>query len=227
MRIKSNFKDYYDGCQQYNDGDVVFIRNKTFNSNQFSKFEVDKYLSFYENEEKYFPILTNIAIIGVGGNLYPFIVKGDKSNICSSAIEHVSKTIYLGLDGIKNFIHNLKYSWDRNYLIKKFDYITNYINSENAVELTNRFGPVFILHNRYASPFNQKDGKLKILIEKTPKLSDFGMQKLLPPIEAYIAIERFLQNHANPAKPIPEMDNNTKIELAGFDKKTSFRKTKQ
>lgn len=227
MRIKSNFKDYYDGCQQYNDSDIVFIRNKTFDSNKFSTFEVDKYLEYYEHEEKYFPNITSIAIIGVGNNLYPFIVKNDKSDICSSNIERTNKTIYIGLDGVENFIHNLKYRWDRYHLINAFDYIANYINSENAIELANRFGPVFILHNRYASPFNQKDGKLKILIEKTPKLSDFGMQKLLPPIEAYIAIERFLQNRANPAKPIPEMDNNTKIELAGFDKKTSFRKTKQ
>ena len=37
---------------------------------------------------------------------------------------------------------------------------------------------------------------------------------------------RFVHNKGNPEKEIPEMSNNAKIILAGFDPKTSFRKSK-
>jgi hypothetical protein len=48
----------------------------------------------------------------------------------------------------------------------------------------------------------------------------------MPPSLAWNNLANFVGNVARPARPIPEMSNEIKIEQAGFNLKTSFRKKK-
>jgi hypothetical protein len=64
------------------------------------------------------------------------------------------------------------------------------------------------------------------VVEKVPVLKDFGIASLVPPEQLWQQIYSFFVNRLrhNPDKAVPvQLDNNRRVEKAGFDLKTSFR----
>ena len=58
-------------------------------------------------------------------------------------------------------------------------------------------------------------------------LSDLDFAKVMPPYQAYQEIRMFLGNMAQPEKPIPQIDDETMVEIKGHGGKYSFRKPPQ
>lgn len=83
--------------------------------------------------------------------------------------------------------------------------------------------PIFNIYKKDSTMRNQQ---LITIVEKNPNLLETPLLKAYPDIQAeqdvYNDIENFLWEHKQ--EPISEPSNDLKIQAAGFDKKTSFRK---
>jgi len=210
MRIKSNFRDYYDGLQSLDtDKNTLWIRqqkrvevilNKNTPKNIRYFFEdTFRMAKCYRNVDTY----TYWLIVGIAGKMYPIWVKN------------------------KRFIYDQsKQPTVRDYCFYNYHYKQNpwyqiYINDEMLLQhMFDTYGPVWSIGTgELAESIN--------FVNCNPRLADYGFHKFMPVHEIYNELYKFLCNSQRLLRPIPEMDNDTKIHQAGFDLKTSFRKSKK
>lgn len=225
MRVYSDFKDYYDVAQSFGqDNDLVYIRKEK------------------EEKIKYpFPVLNDTFQIsvyqyGVGfcGKVYPVC------NVSISQAKYVnyyweSRSKYcFDAESIHDFIkENASEDQKKNYFSKKrysFSWGNNFSFNETGV-------------NSYFKKMEDEKDKHKELFKDSPifrvymnrdgsfitynsKLKDIEFYRLFDPFTAYQELSMYLANQAVPMKEIPEMSDDVKIALKGFDK-FSFRKDKQ
>lgn len=86
--------------------------------------------------------------------------------------------------------------------------------------------PVFLVLSLRPGHVYGRTGKVTVL-NVPPNLADMGLPRLLDAFSAYSGIQTWMENMravGDALNGIPEADNNTKIQAAGFDLKTSFRK---
>lgn len=201
MKIISGHKDYMDGiCKTDGDYDTLWIR-KT----EEKEINIKTVLSKNFNAD----IFWWADIVGFAGELYPC------RRFCNSinGLEEASK--YNAWHDFNRINYDIK-SWPKRgwFWYKSSDFIP-LINHEPFKNLLfETYGPCFFIHT---------NGTKVVL---NPRLESLGMAKVLPPQQAYMNIYRYLCNQKNPERPIPEMSNDIKVEQAGFDLKTSFRKEK-
>lgn len=81
--------------------------------------------------------------------------------------------------------------------------------------------PVFI-----ANPY-QMEYSFQSTIIWNPHLKNIHFARVVDQITASQQIYQFFSNLSSPEKPIPKLDNNTMIEVHGFNTKTSFRNNKK
>lgn len=216
MKIISPFKDYYDDIQKFEmNKDVLYIRKTSEHWMHIPRLDWQNNSGYKWSKNRY--------ILGFCGNLIHF---AEIRKEISTYYSYVTKIVYDYTD----IPTPTKWSWCES-IVDFFEKCRN--------ELFERFGPIFLIET---SHFHEKAEHLNsiswgeysgtarvhtIKVTKNPKLIDIGFNKVKNPRDAYIEIFKYLSNIAKPEKPIPEMSNEDKIILAGFDKKTSFRKEKQ
>ena len=105
-------------------------------------------------------------------------------------------------------------------------------NPEEAMfwkdEAFEKFGPIFMavfpVQTKYVNDMDKK----RIWIFKNPCLKSIGFQKVMDPYTALWTLESWLDSHARPDEAVvPVGDDLTRLQAYGFDKKTSFRKSKE
>lgn len=86
--------------------------------------------------------------------------------------------------------------------------------------------PVFLVVSMQPGHVYGRTGKVEVL-NMPPNLADMGLPRLLDAFSAYSGIQTWMENMrgvSDALNGIPEADNKIKIQAAGFDLKTSFRK---
>lgn len=221
MKIKSPFQDYYDGVGRSNpDKDTFWIRKPTVEE---VKYEGPN-LRFPDT--RYGRSIVQDLVIGFCGKYYPLVhIQGYTGRNLN---EYVDKIIYDKEIALPNQSYSPAYR--RRFLTLHndnfFDYFTN--PPQNVLDWHQKFGPIFLVSSRNQDIPNTPEfpDRNHILIIKNICLQNLGFMKIIPATEAYWECYRWIINQANPEKPIPQMDNQTKIDLHGFDK-FSFRKQKE
>lgn len=202
MRIKSDFKDYYDGLAAYDeDRETLFLRpsKEEFLSKELDIFPINPNILNCKSNTNF---IHRRHIIGFAGKLYPLIRCEEKNQIFYDLdvyLEHYKDTESWWKYNLKNI-----WNWPQKN-IKKFE------------PLFDKYGPVMIIR--------RMDYGQGIKITRGP-LDGWGFAKILNPALAYNSLRNWIHNQASPEKPIPEISNEDKIVLAGFNTKTSFRKDK-
>lgn len=208
MRIKSSFKDYYDGLQSLStDPDTVFIRKNTTEEDRDRRSEY--------TEHAFSNCIVNV--IGFCGKLYPYFYN-PKENTISYDVEDYRRAC-------KEIVSKKrKYrGWYSGGTQKS---LIDRLLQDDHSELFEKYGPIFVIKHRCSgSPCSGYFSKEQVII--SPKLSNYLFGKCIPPHEAYNELYKYIAINGRNTKPIPEMSNDVKIHQAGFDLKTSFRKEKE
>lgn len=209
MIIKSAFRDYYDNVSQHGlDPNVQFLRGRT-TYQAYNGYQYD--LNYYSKSAKEMggPTIMRV-IIGFVDTLY----------CCRVWTDNTSTRFNLGdQEWPKPIISKVDYDllrWPRKVYSRQRGAFNHYwgedINGTPIPSKLQIYGPIFVLEPK------------QVVI--SPKLSDYGFAKVVPPVDAYRRLYQWVCNQRQPVKPIPEMPNDVKIEQAGFDLKHSFRKGK-
>lgn len=215
MRINSDFKDYYDGLMATDD-DKITVYQRFAKTIEIPKSEWLKYKQFSECL-----LRPEYSIIGFAGELYPLIVINDPIKPFTIKTIYYDKEKYLNRNSETRRID----AYFTSYGGKTIEDFFNINNSSLKKDLFDLLGPIFILKYNHIVDRTLTDNPSKI--EQNICLDKYGFAKILPPYLVYNNLKLFVNNMTHPTKPIPEMDNETKIVLAGFNTKTSFRKKKE
>lgn len=224
MRIISKFHDYYDiGMGTGHDDSIIYIREpreviyplptKGATKEDLISLEMIK-KAMVPNYVYELGMFWQPQVIGFCGKFYAFIQHGD---IKLYSIEDV--------DAYKQAKERPK------------DY-AYWLRCQNRVILNNFFKRWAEVN--FLEPFIINRSPVVVLFEKefvlgrgtiyktvwNARLRDYGFAKVIPPYEAFQAIEMFMGNLANPEKPSPPQSDLEKVQSHGFDKKMSFRKGK-
>ena len=237
MKIISNYKDYYDGCQKYGiDTTIQYIRKekeikllekKDLSLNIIKNIQISGDETFYNNFRK------ASGVIGFCGKLYPYFIFSRENNkydkqvinnikdLCAFIENNVDK------DVVKSFYSkekHYKYSYLRRgwYFLSEFSYnMTNayfetYSGSKDSLDLFDKYKvPIFKVE--------QKERE-KYTLTLNPNLKELNFMKLIDPFTAYQEIEMFISGVIGVQNPeLIQISDKVKIEKRGFDK-WSFRK---
>jgi hypothetical protein len=213
VKLITDFNDYYDGTLK-SDGDfkTVFVRKQEL-------------IEIPLPPNNPLPKMFRGEVLFIAGQWFPYYVWFDPRN----------------WDGRPNdTIHRIPthITFDREIAIKhgQRDYVSPIGYSipmffdmfrEPPKELTEleKHGPIFKLIATYDRRYAPRM-RYGFMVERNPNLQSIGFHKMIPPGEIYNMLYRWFCNHSREPM-VPEMDNETKIALAGFDTKTSFRQPKQ
>lgn len=199
MRIISDFKDYYD-CMQSSDQDRDTVFKRQRNEIQYKGDLLLPRLSRSEPDE------LNKQIIGFVDTLY------------------VTRQFRVGIYGYKTEILSMKEYQENQNKSRKWANLFEKIDLWGSNIPWAEFGPIFTI---YSFDRNQNDDRFvyNLVINPCLKLEHPEFVKVLSPEQAYQKLTRFVYNSSNQGRTVPEMDNDTKIHLAGFDN-NSFRTNK-
>jgi hypothetical protein len=219
VRIKSKFKDYYDGVQRISqDYDLVYLRYPKV-------VDIDSRLVSPSRGSK------EIAI-GFCGKMYYAMglrVSLDKYTWCwnesqvAAFIKANESKDYQEFYFTKKFRYRRRYhSWDmlsRPSVKKWFDY-RNKPEIKNRDELFHEHGvPIFT-----AEAITIGSHKYGTRLTLNAPLGPHGFAKIFDPYTAYQELRMWVANMAAPREHIPEVSDADMLEAKGFDPKWSFRK---
>lgn len=215
MRIKSPFKDYYDGLQGLDLEREPFYFRKTREADSDHYWQRDHNVSGYTLYR---------WLIGFCGKLYPFLefTPPQKDGAPKSSANYFFH------------FHELE-KWARTTLKKRE--LEVFEKQTKAHELWFQNGhtgncfdtffdrfdtPIWLVgKNPGFQAWNER--KEKVIV--SPRLAAFNFARIVPPYQAWMELTRFLSNKAAPPKPIPPISNEDMRDIKGFDK-WSFRKPK-
>ena len=232
MRLKSDFKDYYDGLLANDeDRETLYLRrrieveNDELTSTMGNTFYFPCVPLVYQPEEfKYFT-----QTIGFCGKIYGRIVleaihRGKRVSKVAWSIEDVDEFME-GLWSPKDLEQYYKNRWGLRASLKVY--------FKNCTEQVDSFKEVFEKYRAPALVFEETLKYHPTLPHRryhlviNPKLAAYGFQKLFPPYQAYQEVRMWLSNLTSLECPIPPISNSDMIEAKGFDLKSSFRKEKK
>lgn len=225
MKLITNFRDYYDSvAAQDRDTSTMWTRNK-FDKCEFPHEEVNgsnRWKLVSKENSRLVPAdcAAGFMVIGFAGKLYPLRYVAAQTQwsyrkMCTEVVVP-SKVIF-----DEDIICRRWNSWRKKYFIdEKTKQYLEYIKQPNVVStMFQLWGGQFLLKS--LSNYTQRPA-----VWTVPTLGDWGFVKILPPHMAWQAICQWQNNQAGPDKYIPTMSNDIKIQQAGFNLKTSFRKGK-
>jgi len=219
MRIKSPFKDYYDGLQHsFFSQEPLYVRKTTEEPYDGKLYAGKTYISFGLSNG----LTISYISIGFCGKVYNIIrFHREKYNIyshdtCSAIcynIDDVDKFIGSLEQEVINWYHRIK--WKKSLRQEFMEYfVTKNINDD---ELCSYQMPVFVI---------EPDGRNYKTLISNPRLTNYEFFRVFDPYQTWQELEMFLSNQAAPEKPIPKIDDKTMAEAKGFNK-YSFRKDKK
>lgn len=230
MRIKSNFKDYYDYLSRYDsEGKLIYNRNTIDLTNVETFFHYYRIKNFVNaNNSDFFKIGVINRELKIN-QIFQLIFCGKRYLLIDYLNGH--KEVYQGDQPI--FVKSTKGIDSFTSINKESNFFvgTQHECYDNLSKLVNH--PVFLILT--SGSYNIKTGGSyfinSILVDQNiPNLAKLGFGNLLSPENAYQEIEHYLTNvlRDNPdIKPPVSIGNNDLIISKGFDIKSSFRKPKQ
>lgn len=223
MRIKSPFKDYYDGLQAYTQDDLRYFRTPIRNNDIPLSVE-DSGFGFKEG------FSYKNVIIGFCG----FYYYGYKFFSGENFETQISKYCYTG-DQIEQVYD--KYGWDKKYdkgVHRYCSWSRSILDRKREREAKPRIQkdetfykyktPILVCTDVLSKTYTKDKGWIyKYYVTINGKIGDFDFQRVFPPHQAYQEIRMYLANMGSPEKIIPKIDDVIMAEAKGFDK-WSFRK---
>lgn len=233
MRIISDFKDYYDCIQKYDqDRETIFLRQeggvKAVNPFKAYSVHLDGHC--------------DVNIIGFCGKVYPSIrvawqVYNKRTNsydlfeefaynidqmdqiLKDPHLVKVSKQYYAAVKKHRRWWNSMYFHgiYNRKDLIEFFEYFHKEVNKQPQKLFQLLDVPIFV----YPCTNSRE-----ISVTTNPNLSKYQFFKLFDVNMAYQELVKWHNNKAYPDRPIPKLDDVTLAESKGFDK-YSFRKDKQ
>ncbi len=216
MRIKSSFRDYYDGVQaQGQDQSLVYLRFPREVELKERMFPWIRYLHHWGID-----ILHRCQIIGFCGKIYPVL-----------SLHHPVDSY-----GTVAFCHSLEDVDDflrKNFKAKSFaSYFSNkkwHYSTRGTIQ--NFFNETIAQQNKYEHIFQEnrcpifiyREHHTDVSITFNGRLKDFQFYRRFDPFTAFQEIQMYLGGIAFPNKPIPKIPDKILAEAKGFDK-YSFRK---
>lgn len=206
MRIKSNFKDYYDISQSFDKTETLYVREE----NLFVKKHNREFLRAGYLSEAQYSVDAVLGYIGFCGYLYPYAKVKDRT--------------FYNAEDLMNFIKDLGVEEKTSRFISSvylhLNYrkeVENFFNKKPSI-LSNLF------HEHNCPVFNYELGKENDRLFVNPSLKEMKFMTIKDPYQAYQDISTFvsgvLNNKENPMILISDTD---KLAKHGFDK-WSFRK---
>jgi hypothetical protein len=242
LQIKSDFHDFYDCGQSFaHDDDVLYIRKtKVLKKNEL-KYE-PIFPTFGANSYAWRPegphLIVNNYAVGFCGKIYPIfeIYNAETPNATKFCTKIEDFDAYIEANFKEKIVEQYRAKPDnwrhsnrawrngefpneqrRHKLEEYFEKTEAFRKSpsdEKAFDFYNV--PIFIIQHKRYFP----DERLIL----NPRLKDYEFFRIMDPYMAFQELQMYWSGKAHPAKPIPEMDDATKIEQHGLDPKWSFRK---
>ena len=220
MRIQSRFKDYYDYVAHlYGGGDpkVTYVREPL---TDFNEAGYRPGLTIAHNVQYHLPDYTNPRD-RFHGYQFAVLVIMDRAFMVYRKASPFQPEQYIVYDFVANplLIDKRRFTWSDHEL----DYPDGKV-SKNIFELTEKVGaPVYLIEksSRYHREVH--------IQSEIPNLGNLGVASFYPATQLYQDLAYFIGNTMkdNPdTKPPVEVDNLTRLQQYGFDKKTSFRHRK-
>jgi hypothetical protein len=219
MRIKSNFRDYYDSVQQYGQDDILYIREpKSFVERGNGGGSSSIYIGF---AGKIYPILC------IQPDILCFTIDdcdkyySNKDNVILKGV----RNLYWNLDERGRFEGRHYHHLSRAKLIRWFanDHIATMSYEQPQIDWQTKYLPT--IFEKYKAPIfhiaTHDWDHVKITIN--PCVRKYELYRVLSPYQAYQELLMYLSNQARPIKEPPKIDDRTMVEIKGFDK-FSFRK---
>jgi hypothetical protein len=251
MRILSDFHDFYDFVMQYG-----FDPKRIYQRKERVVEEMEQWGGRIHNTRRLLdcrPLTNKVKVfngldidgyvIGFCGKLYPFVRfilnrdpqgLGDNIVYCYN-IEKLDESITLrhekyrdnfNRDHYSQYFDKPKYKYKENIreqTVKWFQFIKD--KEPRLDYLFTKYNcPIFLIQPNHCYT---KNFTWFYPITLNPRLAIYDFFRIKDAHSTYGEIEQFVGNQLAQEKPIPEMSNNVKIEAAGFDLKTSFRKEKR
>ena len=235
MRIVSDFRDFYDGCQALGqDRTLVYVRKR-------QKIDLDWPVGdcgHYDLDRC--GVLHGWVAIKFCGNIHRCVwlqnvnQAGSKRVHCYG-IEDVDKFVRQNFPKDEDYEHYLdppdgwagwreKSRWprsfSRDYFVGTF---TNGLDKWSSKRYWDKTDTKFELVKEPVAVVDVVDNRKVLLVNC--QLKPYNFAKVKPPQTAYMELESWLNNQARPMRPIPHVPDETLAAAKGFDK-FSFRKDK-
>jgi len=207
MRIKSPFRDYYDGVGQNGiDHEILYLRKTV-------KVGLGCPPSIYDGVLSNLIFPYSIPVRSKLGECFPVTYQFWRIGAQLFRSIKVDNKIFFARSRLKEA------GWNLGYVGSMFDRKDFFDQDYSLPAITE---PVYLIESSQSSKWPYTP-----TLTLNPNLSQYNFGAVLPPTDAWQAIYTYLCNQARPERPIPEMSNDIKVSLAGFDVKKSFRKEKE
>lgn len=216
MRIKSAFRDYYDGLAASDmEPEPLYIRTT----------------SVKHSKDSYVPI-DNFYVIGFAGNLYPVArttIPGPTDyNGNPFYSYHYNSANYLAeLNKTRNKHNFYKYQDEAIELafgLLAYNWTGNHANCRaELLKYFNEFNtPCFLAHRV------SRQGSVGYIdeVQINPRLGSWDFARIVPPYQAWRDLTVYLSNLAHPNPVVPTISNSDMIVAKGFNHPDSFRAVK-
>jgi len=227
MKIKSDFRDYYDAVQREGQNqEFVYLRYEQKTVSPGVSNLIHSYKSYYKSA-----FYKKIYAIVFCGKLYHvleiFNASGTEKAICHSfddvdkfIEEHTKPKEYaLWANPVKSYRDSNKFS----NLRREIDSFYKFSEKDRNSSVTKKYldqvkVPIVLIYNRK----NQLNEQEHVTIENA-RINHLEFFRIFDAYSAYQEISMWLGSQASPEKEIPKLDDKTMSEIKGFDK-WSFRK---
>lgn len=213
MRIKSNFKDYYDGLAAADrEAEPLFLRKteeirfKEYSTEGCRPPQIKGVYSTWKGAPTTYSLVTPGAwYFGFCGQLYPVVVLESDPTKFVFSLDEVKRQYIEGIVPVKRTT-----APSRGLIY--------------AIEIFFKLGgevPKEFLEDHVSFVW------LRDRVIINPRLASWDFQRIKSPYEAYRDIQTWLSNKAAPRKEIPKVSDKDMIVAKGFDLKSSFRREKR
>jgi hypothetical protein len=234
MLIKSDFRDYYDHAMKHGvDRSVVYKRYQ-----RKAETETRKASMYFPSLGKAgmshrFEVKAEDFVIGFCGLVYPVVRLSPDGWLFDKERREKTRTAF-SIKEVDDYVRKEFRAKDSNWYFgrygarKRFEIHFENVADENgrhAKAFEDNRSPIFVWARR--DVFSGGKWESKVEITWDAKLEPFEFIRMFEPYTAYQEIAMWLNNQAEPRKPIPEISDEIMVEIKGFDKRYSFRKDKR
>ncbi len=227
MRIISDFKDYYDGIlmANYDAQDRLYVRKYQEIPRQAGLYQAPKEIRFYDGCW-YVLLFAGHAYPGAQIS-YPWIPKFGPGKLIFN-IESLDKYVkeFKGKSSLVSTydkpMHGHTKETYRDSIVEKFK-MASPVKIDPSV--FHRFDSPIIVYRMFQA---YKDGSPLNTVYLNPSLKELGFSSVMLAEQAAQELEMFFHSEfLEHPKPMVQVSDLNRLEAHGFDKKTSFRKSKQ
>lgn len=235
LRIISATHDYYDGLMSMDqDRETLYLR-KRVETKELPKVEVPDFPKFHMASYRYREWPHTIesidhCMVGFCNKVYPIVRiwldKNFEQRIVSCFnLEEVEDFFenHFSTDELAVYKSKGKFKWcSRSWLYRcvRKEWVQFF---DECKQKQDSFEHLFDKHQSPIFSYREWGHRWSLVVN--PVLKNMEFYRLFPAYQAYQELVMYLCNQTNPEKPIPKVDDETLIEIKGFDK-YSFRKDK-